>query len=116
MRKNNYLKAESAAALRAALVAAGILAETPDGDHVADGCSLDVIGQIHKPTGEIIAVDGIDVPEMAPVPGWHANLLADLSDDQLAALGDVLLPVPPAAPYRIWAEVPAVVDPVEDQL
>jgi len=101
--QNHYLKAVDAADLRAALLAAGILIATDDGDLLADGCALDVIGTIHKPTGETVEVDGVETPVMAPVPGWHANLLADLSGEQLAALADVLLPAPPAQPYRVWA-------------
>jgi hypothetical protein len=101
--QNHFLKADTAEALRVALLASAIIIATDDGDMLAEGCALDVIGTIHKPTGETVEVDGIEVPEMATVPGWHANLLADLSDEQQAALADVLLPVPPAQPYRVWA-------------
>lgn len=101
--QNHYLKAVDAAALRAALVAAAIIIATDDGDMLAAGCALDVIGEIMKPTGDTIEVDGVELPEMAPVPGWHANLLAELSDEQCGALADVLLPAPPTRPYRVWA-------------
>lgn len=101
--QNHFLKAETAEALRAALIAAAIIIATDDGDLLAEGCALDVIGTIHKPTGETLTVDGMEVPEMAPVPGWHANLLAELSDEQCGALADVLLPAPPAQPFRVWA-------------
>jgi len=105
--QNHYLKAVDAAALRAALVAASILVaadtDPESGPTLAPGYCLDEIGEIIKPTGDTIEVDGVDIPEMAPVPGWHANLLADLSDEQQSALAGVLLPVPPAQPYRVWA-------------
>ncbi|WP_341743088.1 hypothetical protein [Azonexus hydrophilus] len=101
--QNHFLKAETAEALRAALIAAGVLVASDAGDLLAEGCALDVIGTIHKPTGETVEVDGVEVPEMATVPGWHANLLADLSEEQGAALADVLLLVPPEQPYRVWA-------------
>lgn len=115
-----FLKATDYAALHAALIAAGILlpAQVPvieiidgvptqtgaeDGFRLADGIALDVIGTIYKPTGKTLTVDGMEVPEMAPIAGYHANLIGDLSAEQVAALGDVLLPEPPANPYRVFA-------------
>jgi len=35
------------------------------------GHAVDIIGIIYKPTGKLL--DG-DYPEMAAVPGWHANV------------------------------------------
>lgn len=101
--QNHYLKAETADALRDALLAAGILVAADSGDVLADGAALDVIGTIHKPTGAVQTVDGMEVLEMAAVPGWHANLRGELSDTQLAALEPILLEQPPAQPYRVWA-------------
>ena len=101
--QNHYLKAVDQAALRAALIAGAVIIVTDDGDLLAEGCALDVIGTIYKPTGATLTVDGVELPEMAPVPGWHANLLAELSDEQCGALADVLLPAPPAQPFRVWA-------------
>lgn len=115
-----FLKAADEAELHSALVAAGILipAKVPvieiidgvptqsgevNGFRLADGVALDVIGAIPKPTGNILAVDGVQVPEMTVIEGCHANLIGDLSAEQLAALGDVLLPEPPANPYRVFA-------------
>lgn len=98
-----FLKSADEAALIAALLAAGILLEIDGGHSLADGIALDVIGTIHKPTGAIQTVDGVDVPEMAVVPGWHANLRGELSDTQLAALAPILLEQPPANPFRVWA-------------
>lgn len=98
-----FLKSTDEAALVAALLVAGILFEVDGGHGLADGFALDVIGTIHKPTGAVLTVDGMDVPEMAAVPGWHANLRGELSDTQLAALEPILLEQPPAQPYRVWA-------------
>lgn len=104
--QNHYLKAVDKAALRAALLAGAIVIITDDGDQIADGYCLDEIGVIYKPTGQLVDVEGVAVTELAAAPGWHANLLGELSAEQVAALGDVLLPVPPANPYRVWAEAP----------
>lgn len=98
-----FLKASDEAALRAALIAAGILLETEDGEDLADGYCLDVIGRISKPTGQKVTVDGIETDEMQIIDGHHANLLGELSAEQVSALSDVLLPEAPAQPYRVWA-------------
>lgn len=98
-----FLKSPDEAALVAALLAAGILLEVEGGHGLADGFALDVIGTIHKPTGAVLMVDGMEVPEMAAVPGWHANLRGEASDTQLATLEPILLEQPPAQPYRVWA-------------
>ena len=113
-----FLKAANEAALHAVLIAAGILipAKVPvievidgvptqsgevNGFRLADGVALDVIGAIPKPTGNILTVDGMEVPEMAPIAGYHANLRGDLSDEQRAALAGLLIE-PPAQPYRVF--------------
>ena len=36
--------------------------------------AVDVIGTIYKPTGKMLTTDEGEVPEMAPVEGWHANV------------------------------------------
>ena len=113
-----FLKASDEAELHAALIAAGVLisAQVPvievidgvptqtgvqDGHALAGGVALDVIGTIYKPTGNILTVDGMEVPEMAPIPGYHANLRGDLSEEQRAALSGLLID-PPAQPYRVF--------------
>ena len=124
---NHFLKAADEATLHAALIAAGILvattvpvieivddAPTQTGEQpgfaLAGGFALDTIGTISKPTGAMLSVDGAEVPEMAAIPGYHANLLGDLSDAQRATLGPVLLGTPPANPFRVWAEMPPPVE------
>lgn len=92
-----YLKAADAAALTAALTAAGVLDQY---GNVITG-ALDVIGTIHKPTGEKIAgEDGMTFDVTAPLPGWHANLRADLTPEQLAQLPTIPAPT---TPVRVWA-------------
>lgn len=103
MKTTYYLKAADEAELNSALQAAGLLTEitNEDGSHhsfrPAAGIDLDVIGTIHKPTS---VVDEFGAPVMEPTPGFHANLMAELTDEQIA-----LLPVvqAPATPYRVWA-------------
>ena len=36
--------------------------------------SIDVIGTIYKPTGNMLASEEGEFPEMAPVDGWHVNV------------------------------------------
>jgi len=115
-----FLKAADEAELHSALVGAGILitAKVPvievidgvptqtgvqDGHALAGGVALDVIGTIYKPTGNILTVDGMEVPEMATIPGYHANLRGDLTDEQLQVLADIRLEHTPTNPYRVWA-------------
>ena len=44
------------------------------------GVSLDIIGVISKPTGNIIkGKDGIEYPEMEQLEGFHANLRGNLT-------------------------------------
>lgn len=63
--------------------------------------ALDVIGTIYKPTGVMVEQGGMQVPEMAAIPGYHANLRGDLTAEQVAMLPQI---VPPNAPSRVWAD------------
>lgn len=110
-----FLKAGSEAELRAALVEADIVVIAdavvndsgevllPAHETVAVDFAIDIIGTISKPTGNTLTVDGMDVPEMTTVHGYHANLRGELSDTQLVILAPILLEMPPAQPYRVWA-------------
>lgn len=83
-----YLKAESEAALWSALETAGaarkVEVKGEDGEVVetryapAEGYSLDLIGTIHKPTGNLIQQTvgelTTEVPEMEALDGFHANM------------------------------------------
>jgi hypothetical protein len=108
----HYIKASDEATLRNALEAAGLATKQysefdEEGNGVgefdwvkADGCDLDIIGVIYKPTGE---VDEEGNPVMEPIEGYHANIrkwVGDFTEEQLAALP---LIEAPSSPSRIWA-------------
>jgi hypothetical protein len=99
--KNYYLKFQNQAELESVLVATD-LADVQDEQFVPK-TNLDVIGLIYKPTGKVLKTeDGFDYPEQAAVEGWHANLKAELSEDQETALSEFLV-TEPATPARKWA-------------
>lgn len=76
---------------------------TPETTIVSDSFALDVIGQIFKETGAVIqGEEGFEYPELAPVPGFHANLRGELNSNQLSLLADYLIDKP-ANPARVWA-------------
>jgi len=60
--------------------------------------AVDVIGTIYKPTGEMIQTDEGEVPEMAPLDGWHANVRHTDDAPELEAFR-----VFPQTPSRMWA-------------
>ena len=60
--------------------------------------AVDVIGVIYKPTGEMIQTDEGEVPEMAPLDGWHANVRHTDEAPELEAFR-----VFPNNPQRSWA-------------
>lgn len=117
-----YLKTTDEAALFEALLAAGLANEVPDQsdplnqrpmDAAEDwqptgakikqpihGLNLDIIGVIHRPTGNTIQQGEFTVPEMVALDGYHANIRADLTDAQAALLP--LIPKP-NSPSRVWA-------------
>lgn len=60
--------------------------------------AVDVIGTIYKPTGKVLTTDEGEVPEMAPIDGWHVNVrhmgeAAELENYKVF----------PATPARMWA-------------
>ena len=62
---------------------------------------LDVIGIMHRETGDMLTDDeGNEYPETEAISGYHANLRANLTPEQVAVLPTVPAP---ATPYRIWA-------------
>ena len=60
--------------------------------------AIDVIGVIHKPTGEMLTTDEGEVPEMAALEGWHVNVRHTADAPELDAYK-----VHPKAPVRGWA-------------
>ena len=68
---------------------------------IADTPMLDIIGTIHFKTDNMLTdPEGFEYPEMEALDGYHANLRADLTDEQAAALPTIPAPT---TPYRIWA-------------
>ena len=66
--------------------------------------SFDVVGLIHEPTGNMLTDDeGMEYPEMAPIPGWHVNLRirGDYMRDDAEAI-DTEYGVEPTTPHRTW--------------
>jgi hypothetical protein len=63
--------------------------------------AVDVVGQIFKPTGNVLPAEdesGEAVPEMAPIDGWHANVRHTDEAPELEAFR-----VFPETPSRMWA-------------
>ena len=60
--------------------------------------AVDVIGVIWKPTGKMLTTEEGEVPEMAPLEGWHANVRHTAEAPELVAFQ-----VFPQAPVRGWA-------------
>lgn len=64
--------------------------------------AIDVVGIIHKPTGNMIeGEDGLFFPEQAPIDGWHVNVRI-LSGDPVHE-SFVQYEVFPATPTREFA-------------
>ena len=66
--------------------------------------SFDIVGLIHEPTGNMLTdAEGIEYPEMAPIPGWHVNLRirGDYMRDDAEAI-DAVSGVSPVTPHRTW--------------
>jgi hypothetical protein len=66
--------------------------------------SFDIVGLIHEPTGNMLTDDeGMEYPEMAPIPGWHVNLRirGDYMRDAAEAI-DATDGVSPVTPHRTW--------------
>ena len=86
----------------------GETVETPDGDAYlvmhSHNHSIDIVGLIHEPTGNMLTdAEGIEYPEMAPVPGWHVNLRirGDYLRSDAEAI-DAVSGVSPVTPHRTW--------------
>ena len=60
--------------------------------------AVDVIGTIWKPTGNMLTTDEGEVPEMAPLEGWHVNVRHTAEAPELDAYK-----VEVATPVRMWA-------------
>ena len=66
--------------------------------------SFDIVGLIHEPTGTMLTdAEGMEYPEMAPIPGWHVNLRirGDYMRSDAEAI-DAVSGVSPVTPHRTW--------------
>lgn len=60
--------------------------------------ALDVVGTLYEPTGKMLKGDeGIEYPEMKPLPGFHVNFIGELSDTAKP------FEIFPSKPQRIFA-------------
>lgn len=99
-----YCKFDSESAANTALVAAGVMQAAvdmdgqPNGFAATNGASVDVIGEIYKPTGNTVTTDMGERPEMAAIPGWHVNVRSSTEIEALKQYD-----VAPDTPVRVWA-------------
>lgn len=106
-----YLRAADEAAMISALDAAGLIGADPEtGDQTIGGdpfrIRVTVLPALYEATGEKLTDgEGVEYPEMAPVPGYHANVLVhpDHEAQYRAALAGVLLDPAPETPIVDWA-------------
>lgn len=106
-----YLRATDEAAMMQALDDAGLIGADPEtGEPVAGGdprvIRVKLLPNLTEPTGETLTDgEGFDYPEMAPVPGYHVNVLVhpDHEAAYRAALADVLIDPEPETPHVKYA-------------
>lgn len=61
--------------------------------------SIDIIGVIYKPTGQMLQSDDGEVPEVVPLEGWHVNVRGP----RLFDLEPFNVNPEPSTPVRVWA-------------
>ena len=73
---------------------------TPAGEDIVtpNFANIDVIGTIYRPTGAVETVDGMEVPVMAALDGFHVNIRHSAEVPELDAYA-----VTPTNPRRVWA-------------
>lgn len=95
-----FLKFPNKAAFLDACEQAGLV--TADGLRTSGhDIALDVIGTVYKPTCKTLTVDGEPTPEMAPVDGFHANLMV-MGEFDMSAF-DAFVIDAPNSPARVFA-------------
>lgn len=67
-----FLRFNSESTARAAF--AEYLTEDNQWPAYIENVAVDVIGTIHRPTGQMVQTPEGDVPQMAALPGFHINL------------------------------------------
>lgn len=102
-----YLKFNDENHAREQLVDAGVLRAVDEQGEVSFYCNsqfvIDYIGTIFKPTGNMITVnngdDVFEMPEHAPIDGWHINIRCLSEVPQLLEQ----YRQHPSTPSRVWA-------------
>lgn len=59
--------------------------------------ALDAVGTIYKPTGVMLQSEMGEYPQMAPINGYHVNLMIDTLPVELDAYV-----INPVTPSRVW--------------
>ena len=75
---------------------------TPTGEDIVtpNFANIDVIGTIYRPTGEAyINEEGMEVPVMAAIDGYHVNVRAVDGEDTSALTSFAVVP---SVPMRVW--------------
>lgn len=107
-----FLRFESEDAARAMFVAFGYAPDPEVGwqadgkidfeGHRADFRVVNGDGVIRRETGGVLLVEGVEVPETAPVPGYHVNLIWQGPDELIPDFGPVRLDPPPLTPECVF--------------
>lgn len=63
--------------------------------------AIDIVGIIHKPSGNLIQSEEGMIPEILPLEGWHVNVRVTPEED-IGKLEAYRIPEP-KAPSRVWA-------------
>lgn len=87
-----FLKFDSEDAAMAALF------DVQEDSQIPKYSAVDLVGVIYKPTGTMLATEEGDVPEMAPLAGYHANVRLTEDAPELEPYR-----VFPVTPSRMWA-------------
>lgn len=110
-----FLRCDTKQEMLAALLLAGILVEVEvlgdEGEapstriEPARGYTVPFIGEIRRPTGETrpVEMDGemFDEPVYQTVPGYHANVLGELTEEQKSVLP--IIPRPDSPVCDFWS-------------
>ena len=104
----HYLRCENLQTLTTALIAANV-AHLEDNSGTVElvaneGYTIDMIGRVYKPTGAITVTqiddENVEVPVMELTEGYHANLMGELTYEQITALP--IIPAPDNPVRAFW--------------
>ncbi|MDM5067321.1 hypothetical protein OB952_08070 [Aeromonas salmonicida] len=81
--KDLYLKTDTEAAMRAALLKAGMSIDHDSGRLLHEQTEIATIGTIILPSNDVTKIDDEGFPIYTAIPGYHVNMRT--ADEQLAA-------------------------------